>query len=285
MTALHGWGSGKLILVGEHAVVHGHPAIAFAVDRGTHVTLTPRVDGRRVVLGEVSDPLLDDALAAVLPPGGWDVDVRSTLPIGRGMGSSASLGVAIARAVLGAQGAPDAVFAHAMRLETVFHANPSGLDVAVSVQGGVLRYQRTPAPTFAPLACPSWSVVVLDSGSKGSTRAMVQGVASRRPGIDADLQAIGALAEAAAGALHDPATLGPLLDENHARLVAIGVSTPRLDALCALARRAGALGAKLSGAGGGGVVLALSDDPSRILAAAAAEGVPAFVTTPAARPA
>ena len=282
MTSRRGHGSGKLILLGEHAVVHGQPALAFAVSRGTDVTLTPRHDGVRRVLGEVTDPLLDEALDAVLPEGGWDVAIASNLPLGRGMGSSASLGVAVARAVLGASAPPDAVFAHAMRLETVFHAQPSGLDVAVSVRGGMLRYQRMPAPTFVSLACPTWSVVVLDSGSKGSTRDMVQGVASRRPAIDGQLEAIGALVEAATAHLDDPAVLGPMLDENHERLRAIGVSTPVLDDLCALARHAGALGAKLSGAGGGGVVVALVRDPAPVLAAAAAAGVAAFVTKPAA---
>ncbi|MFM2161118.1 MAG: hypothetical protein RLZZ383_630 [Pseudomonadota bacterium] len=282
MIERRGHGSGKLILLGEHAVVHGQPALAFAVDRGTDVVLTPRVDGVRRVLGDVRDPLLDEALASVLPDGGWDVAIASSLPLGRGMGSSASLGVAVSRAVLGPHAAPDAVFTHAMRLETVFHANPSGLDVAVSVRGGLLRYQRSPAPVFESLPCPTWSVVVLDSGSKGSTREMVQGVASRRPSIDAELAAIGSLVTAALRHLDDPVSLGPLLNENHDRLRAIGVSTPRLDALCELARGAGAHGAKLSGAGGGGVVLALVTDPAPVLAAADKAGIPAFVTTPAA---
>jgi mevalonate kinase len=279
-----GWGSGKLILVGEHAVVHGEPAIAFAVDLGTRATLTPLdADTPNEVHAGFDDAQLSAALATALGPTGWRVELTSTLPVGRGMGSSASLGVALARARFAAQGhepTPDEVFDAAMKVEAVFHGTPSGLDVAVSARGGALLYQRTPAPTFQPLACPPWQLVVVDTGKKGSTRELVAGVAARRPAIDPHLRAVGVVARAALGCLHDARALGPLLNENHALLRQIGVSTPELDELCAAALAAGALGAKLSGAGGGGVAIALVDDPAPVLAEMARRGVPAWVTRP-----
>jgi mevalonate kinase len=281
-----GFGNGKLILVGEHAVVHGHPALAFAVSLGTRVTLRAR-PGPREIAAPWHDELLERALDVALDDLPARVRIETTLPIGRGMGSSAALSVALVRAAAAARGLPEPaapdLFTRALELERVFHANPSGLDVAVSVYGGVLRYRRTDPITLEPLAAPTWQVVVIDSGFAGSTKALVAGVTSRRPAIDPLLDRIGALVDEAQRALHDPAALGPLLNENQALLKQIGVSTPTLDEICALALSAGALGAKLSGAGGGGVVLALVDDPEPVEAAARAAGLQAWRCAPAAR--
>ncbi|HMV66691.1 MAG TPA: mevalonate kinase, partial [Myxococcota bacterium] len=133
MIEARGAGHGKLILVGEHAVVHGQPAIAFAVDLQTEVTARPN-DGPLAVRSELVDELVARAAAAAFGDRGWDVEIRSTLPLGRGMGSSAALSVALVRAASAARGAPapdgDALFREALALERIFHANPSGLDVA-----------------------------------------------------------------------------------------------------------------------------------------------------------
>ena len=130
------------------------------------------------------------------------------------------------------------------------------------------------------LPCPSWSLVVLDSGDRGDTSALVAAVAARRPGVDPVLERIGALVDEAAAVLDDLPALGALLVENHRLLGRLGVSTPRLDALVELALGAGAAGAKLSGSGGGGIVLALVDDPSPVEAAAVDAGVPTLVCRP-----
>lgn len=280
-----GRASGKLILCGEHAVVYGFPALAFAVSQGTEVTLSEG-DGLTVDAA-TDDARLRRALAAVLGDGAdVTVHIHTTLPIGRGMGSSAALSVATARAVHAWRHpeapapSPEALFDAALPMERVFHANPSGLDVAVAVHGGVLRYVRAAPPVLQPLSCPTWQAVVIDTGTVGDTGALVQGVMSRRPGIDPQLERIGALVDEAAGLLDDPRALGALLDENHALLGQIGVSTPELDRICDLARAHGALGAKLSGAGGGGVVLALTPDPAPVLAAARAAGLTAWATRP-----
>ena len=277
--------SGKLILCGEHAVVHGHPALAFAVSLGTTVRLVPH-DGPTGVIGGAADSTLQHALITALGEHGWQVQIDSTLPMGRGMGSSAALATALVRARALAQGeflSREAQFDAAMGLELIFHANPSGVDVAVSVRGGVLRYQRDAQgePQVSALTCPDWQVVVLDTGVAGHTARLVAEVSARRPGIDPYLHRIGMLVEQAAQHLHDPAVLGPILNENQAMLDQIGVSTPEVDALVSLARGHGALGAKLSGAGGGGVVMALVHDPAPLLDAAASAGVPAWACRPA----
>lgn len=277
------WASGKLILAGEHAVVHGQPAIAFAVDLGSTVEITPR-PGPTAIDGPIQDPKLTQAVRMVVGDHGYGVKIASTLPIGRGMGSSASLAVAIVRAWADLHDQPVDAFDAAMPLERLFHQNPSGVDVAVIARGGVLRYQRTVPPTMTSLPCPSWTAVVIDTGKVGVTADLVAGVTSRRPGIDPLLERIGALVDEATGVLHDPAALGPLLLENHTLLAQIGVSTPQLDELVGLAMAHGAHGAKLSGAGGGGVVLALIDEPAPLVAAVESLGLRAWITRPVEAP-
>lgn len=279
----YGQAPGKLILAGEHAVVFGHEAVAVAVDRRTEVWLR-RVEGPRRLVADLRDARLNDALDVILPKEGVEVRIRTALPVGRGMGSSGALAVALLRARADLVGAPiDFATCHrdGFAIERVFHGTPSGLDHAVSARGGALRYRRGPdgAVELSPLPPPRWPLVVLDSGAAGDTGAMVAGVRSRRPGIDGALDAIGAVSAAVIAALQagaGPEALGPLLNENHALLQQIGVSTPELDALVALARRAGAAGAKLAGAGGGGVVIAACADPAPVLAAASAAGVSAW---------
>ena len=280
-----GTGRGKLVLCGEHAVVYGHPAIALAVDRTTVVRLVRR-PGPTTIDSAHGDHRLLGALCTGLEAEGLSVGVETDLPVGRGMGSSAALAVALVRARAALAGEAidaDAVYERAMPVERAFHGNPSGVDVAVSAHGGCLWFQRgdgAGVPIRQHLACGRWSLEVLDSGVAGDTGQLVAGVAARRPEIDPVLERIGALVGHAREALCDPRALGELLTENHDLLRRIGVSTPQLDGFVALALANGAWGAKLAGAGGGGVVIALTGDPGRLLSAAAAAGVPAFECAP-----
>lgn len=252
---------GKLILLGEHAVVYGHTAIAGAVGLTTTVRLSASDGPTRLGDSTVRDARLQRALALALPAEGLRVDIDSALPTGRGMGSSAAVAVALVRAAAALAGeALDAetLFQRSLALERVFHGQPSGVDNAVVAAGGLLRFRRGPPLQIEPLALAHpLTVVVLDSGGPGDTAAMVAAVRARRPAVDPVIEAIGALVEQAGGLLDRPRELGAALDENHALLRRLGVSTPALDELCAMARAHGALGAKLSGSGGGGVVMAL----------------------------
>lgn len=283
-----GRGFGKLILCGEHAVVYGHPALAFAVDRSTTVQIAD-APGARTVHCPVQDPRLATVLDSLLPAEGLSVTIGSELPIGRGMGSSAALAVALVRACREWRGGPPPsaheVFDEAMPIERLFHGNPSGLDVAVAAHGGFLWFQRGPPVVLEPITVePRWRVVVLDTGAVGNTRELVAGVAARRPAVDPALERIGALVGEARGCLADPHALGELLTENHVLLSSIGVSTPEIDALVNLATDHGAYGAKLSGAGGGGVVIAVVDEPESLVSAAETAGVRAFSCTVGASP-
>ena len=222
-------------------------------------------------------------MTALLGPDGYRVDIDSDLPIGKGMGSSAALAVATLRAADRLEGHPSephTLFQDAMVAEKIFHGNPSGLDVAAAVHGGLLIFRRSTGPE--PLDThPAWNAVVMDSGTQGCTADLVAGVAQRRRAsgdVEHALNRIGELASQARGVLHDTAALGPLLDENHALLRVIGVSTPKLDDLVDLALKHGAAGAKLAGAGGGGVVIALTEEPEPLLRACHQHSIEAFAT-------
>ncbi|TVQ92493.1 MAG: mevalonate kinase [Deltaproteobacteria bacterium] len=275
MRASTGRGHGKLILAGEHAVVYGYPALATAIDRGVRVQLDPGPT--------TCPPALERVIASVLPEGGFTVSVTSTLPAGRGLGSSAALAVALVRAAAAARLealSPHEEWQRVFSIEEHFHGTPSGIDQAVSARGGLIRYRRGPPPQITPLPSPDLRFVVLDSGTSGETSVMVRSVAAQHPSNEPTLRAIGELVPRAEAALTDPAKLGPLLTHNHHLLRRLGVSTPALDELVQLALDAGAYGAKLSGAGGGGVVLALVDEPDPVLRAAERAGVASFVCRP-----
>lgn len=301
---------GKLILLGEHAVVFGQPALAVpcaAVE--ARATVWPsegplEVASRPPGGGEpqavrIADAPVDDLIAATvraalvargLAPGDapWRLTLESTVPIGRGLGSSAAVSVALVKAVCAAAGreaTAEEARALAMAGERCAHGQPSGIDPAVVAHGRPIRFH---AGVVAPLAIRAPLVlVVADCGEERATRAAVEGVRARRDRqpatYDGWFARIGTLVDEAAAALAagDPTRLGRLMDANHLVLQAMGVSTPALDRLVGAARGAGALGAKLSGAGGGGICVALvrPDDAAAVAEALRAAGAARVLTT------
>jgi mevalonate kinase len=294
-----GRSGGKVILLGEHAVVHGSPAIALCLPDKTRVTarfapgptalevpawaLTARVDGG----GPADEALrgLVDALGA--PREGLLLAGESALPARAGLGASASIAAASARAILAILGRdPSSATLHeaVQASERAFHGTPSGVDAAAVLGDGVIRFSR--AEGVASLDVPAPALVVVYTGSPGDTGVTVAVFAARLASEPAEgarrLDAIRAIVERGVGALErgDAPALGRLMDENQAHLAWFGVSTAALDRACAEARAAGALGAKLTGGGGGGCAIALvrPADRSRVAArlrAAGFEPVPA----------
>ena len=189
------------------------------------------------------------------------VAVSATLPPGAGLGSSAALAVAVTRAIAAAIERP-LDLADTERIadlaERVFHENPSGIDVALSARGGLGSFER--GRGLSPIDAAPIPLAIGLSGQPRSTAAMVRKVADSLVANRAPLARLGDAARAGTRAACDGdlEALGRLFTAAHADLSAIGVSTDVLDAMVALALDAGALGAKLTGGGGGGSVIALA---------------------------
>lgn len=301
VSPVEGRACGKLILFGEHAVVYDVPAVVLGIPRGLTATARrvgagQRLDllgARRCAVGDGQE--LGEAFAALLSaapsPEAVEVVVAGTLPAGVGLGFSAAAAVAIARAIEGL-GEDDGdrevrVKARADAWERVYHGNPSGVDVAAAMRGGCRRFLRsTGVASPLSLGVPLHLAVGL-TGHGGSTKEMVANVASferREPAVFArSLEGIRTLVDNAVSALEqgDTQGLGQLMDLNQMLLAGWMVSTPELEQLCAFAREAGALGAKLTGAGGGGAAVALTPDAATatgVVAAWKAQGYEGFVT-------
>ena len=223
------------------------------------------------------------------PVGVVTVEASAELPPGGGLGCSAALGVAVARA-LDANASAEAIALRVNAWERVFHGNPSGIDAAVASLGGCVAFQRGDAgPTIERVRVPAaMNLCIGHSGQASSTKSMVEAVArmrERRPEItQKTFDAIHTLVKNARLAVvdHDLRAIGQLLDLNQMLLSGLFLSTPEIEQMCATARAAGALGAKLTGAGGGGCVVALVVDAARgadVLAAWKAEGYDGFVAT------
>ncbi|MFE7562315.1 mevalonate kinase [Kitasatospora sp. NPDC057500] len=289
---------GKVILFGEHSVAYRQPAIATPIDRT--LTLTAALGGNRPV-GQAVDPLLRAAVDTAarffsLAPDRITTSIESRIPAGCGLGSSAALSVALARTLADLSGTelgPVELLAPATAIESAFHGTSSGLDVAAVALGATIWFHRAPGPhaTLLPIGT-AFDLVVALTRHQRSTAEQIQRVRcrarSRPDGFTREFTRLGALTRAGRQALHmgDLCALGRLMDEAHALLSAIGVSTPALELAVTTARTAGALGAKLTGAGGGGAVIALAPGNAPAVAAALRfAGCEAFISrVAAARP-
>jgi mevalonate kinase len=259
-TTTTGFGHGKVILLGEHAVVYGQPAIAAGMQLGVRAHASAGTGSVRVPAWQLDLQMGDDSpvstaidrLCQRLGVAGRSLDfwLEAEVPARAGLGSSAAMAVAIARAVAARTGAgEDEVLAAAAAAEAVFHKTPSGIDRDTGWQA-------------IPLNRPVELCVGL-SGQARQTSDLVSAVAKlcQRVSVARRLvDALGDLARAGMEALAsgDSEALGHGFNLAHGVLSGLGVSTPELDALVRAARAAGALGAKLTGAGGGGAVIALA---------------------------
>jgi mevalonate kinase len=290
--AASGHGHGKVILVGEHAVVYGHAAIAAGLSTGVTVVASPGA-GRLEVPAWSLSATADDgspvgrALAAVLDrldARGFDFTAEASIPSRAGVGSSAALAVALARAASEATGQrdPRTIAAAVGDAESVFHGTASGIDAAAAMSGAVGRFTR--AEGWRPIpVLQKMTVCVGLSGRSRDTSGQVAAVGRLRERLgaaDGVLSLLGQLTSDAEEALArgDVDGLGRILDAAHGLLAALRVSSPELDALVHDARAAGAIGAKLTGAGGGGAVIALAPGHERdVLARWRAAGFEGFL--------
>lgn len=278
---VHGTASGKVILLGEHAVVYGRHALALPIanavtaslaetrgpsrleftDDGAAVPETTRVaEHVRELVGFIQRRL--DVAGKH-----FELQVRTQIPPAMGLGSSAAVAVAIIRAfdrVLALDLDDAAVNALAFECEELAHGSPSGIDNTLATYGRPVLFKKGAAgpPQTLQLA-NSPPLVIAASGTRGITREQVAGVAARRERARDRYEAIfdemDAISSSGAKALAagDYAALGMLMNICQGLLNAIEVSTPELERMVHIARAAGAAGAKLTGAGGGGSIVAL----------------------------
>ena len=290
-----GFGHGKVILLGEHAVVYGHPALAAGIRAGVRAHVSPgsgnlSAPGWELDVGIGDDSLPGQAvhnLCAALRVDGHTLDIwlESEIPARAGLGSSAAMAVAVARALGARTDATEAdVLAGATAAEMVFHRTPSGIDAAAASRGRLGTFTKQGGWTDVPLP-KSFDLCIGISGEPHDTGALVSGVATLRastPVADKLIHAMGELALAGTEALSngDVPALARLFGMAHGLLAAVGVSTPVLDDMVHTARAAGALGAKLTGAGGGGAVIAIAGDRAdEVLRKWRGKGYYGFLTT------
>ncbi len=307
-TIYQGSGCGKLILLGEHAVVWGAPALATSLPDGAVATVSPATDSSHSNLHlkdaqgstlatlqvNASGQPLEQSLAAIMDILGVQhpvtIDATLNVPPGAGLGSSAALAVAIARAL--GELSPKSkvnIFRAVAASEAIFHGSASGIDQSAAMGSGLILFQKGIPPLCSPVesALPL-NIAICQAAPGASTAAMVTQVLQQRQ-THAKLyehfqQAITYVVTQAQHALKqkDIQSLGELININHGLLCAMNVSTPKLDAACHIAREEGALGAKLTGAGGGGCVYALAssqDQAQHIAQSWKDQGFSAFTTT------
>ena len=304
-----GVGYGKLLLFGEHAVVHGYPAVGIGCERRITVTFdtdndsgdaarTVEIAGRQTLahgLGAEDAATFRRAVERALTAAGIPettpgyIRIESDLPPGVGLGSSAALAAAIAFETLASgdraerstldEASKRRVWELAHDIERIYHGTPSGIDTALAVYRGTLAvYPEPPRMPRIEALKPRTDMAIV-YGYLPRTGATATLVAAIREALDAGnrrtrdaLDALGASSRRAiemlAGRSPDAAAFGGLADEAHRHLRSLGLSTSELEECLSAGRRAGALGGKLSGAGGGGAWFLVFDEGEKAEAAA-----------------
>ena len=256
----------KIILIGEHAVVYGYPAISLPL---LEVEVTCRVVPATTPWRLFEEDTLSMAVYASLEylnikDAYIRCQIDSAIPEKRGMGSSAAISIAAIRAVFDyfeAELPHDVLEILVNRAEMIAHMNPSGLDAKTCLSDQPIRFIKNVG--FEELAMDlSAYLVIADTGVYGHTREAIQVVESKGKEALPFLYALGELTQQAEEAIkaRDAVMLGEILTKAHGNLKEIGVSSLEADALVETALDHGALGAKMSGGGLGGCIIALAAD-------------------------
>lgn len=286
-----GIGYGKVILFGEHFVVYGVPAIAASVDRKTEIEISG-LEGTRKELEQkiIADyegrwkeknlieaeketnwfrkilfPLLKEMN---LEGNNFYLKIINNIPVGSGMGSSAAISVALVRELnefFKLNLSNERVCELAYKAEEIFHGTPSGIDNTLATFRGIILFEKGKKIERLKVSEPI-NIVIARIKRKGNTKKLVASVKEFR---ERNLEEFGRMEEKerelvnrARKALenNDLIELGKLMNANQKLLEIIGVSTRELEELCEIALQNGALGAKLTGAGGGGCMIALAEN-------------------------
>lgn len=269
----------KVILIGEHSVVYHLPAIALPfkalqcrVVVAAHSKLSLECDFYK---GELKDapsmfkPIqhLIEALCVHLHVNAVLITIHSTIPTSAGLGSSAALASAITQAMFAYADVPlsdDARFTWTQISETCAHGNPSGVDALTTSFDAAWWFVKGETPIPISLSLPAY-LIIAQTHEQGSTKQAVEKVKDyiTHHGYE-HIVALGKLTEQCYHHLqtHNIEAIGQCMNQAHMLLQACGVSTPTLDSFVALAQKHGALGAKLTGGGLGGCMIALAKNQS-----------------------
>jgi mevalonate kinase len=298
---------GKVILFGEHAVVYGRAALAVPVTQvqaEVEVSDSSRrgiwIDAPDVGLhAELRSLPADNPLAAVVhnlffavgvdPFPDLEIRISSTIPVASGLGSGAAVTVALIRALTSAlhrRVTDEQVSAWAYEIEKLHHGTPSGIDNTVVTFAQPVFFVKDHPIEMLVVRTP-FTIVIADTGVPAPTKASVADVRrlweSDRPRWDGVFDEIGRISLSARQAIEagKPEQLGELMNRDHALLQQLTVSSPQLDRLVEASRGAGAHGAKLSGGGRGGNMIALveADTQPAVLRSLNAAGAARVITT------
>ena len=301
--SVEGIGHGKIILLGEHSVVYGRHAVAVPapVNIRTKVQDTEdeillmipswgveyRLDKNPEKRQSFEKPagLILDQMG--LSKQGMKIEVFSDIPRGMGLGGSAAIAVSIIKALnnhfkLALN--QDEINQMALESEKIAHGNPSGIDNTMATYGHPLIFRNGDNPLIEPLNInETFSILIGFSSTEGLTAktvGIVRDLWKKNPGVyEKIFDEIDSLALQSIQAIqnNDFELLGQLMNINHGLLNTLQVSTPELERLIMIARESGALGAKLTGGGGGGAVIALCKDIDITKSAIESEGYETLV--------
>jgi len=279
-----GRGQAKLLLFGEHAAVYGFPALGMALPEYTEVDLEPKsgstgwditgiADHYRALIAQLLSRL-EENLDRLHGEGSGaavrgHIEGTSSVPLAVGFGSSAAVCVAVAHAAECARNAGEApstrvTWELANRLEKLFHGTPSGIDTGLAALGGVqaFRFHGDELPEAERLSGGRFFIVAGALPRSTGTKELVAGIREKMEQNDRttteSLSRLGEISERAIEIVKDAMTeadlteLGTLASEAHQRLSSLGLSTALLDRFIQIGMTAGAVGGKVSGAGGGG---------------------------------
>lgn len=278
---------GKVILFGEHFILYGCPAISMAINLYSNVAAELREDGILRIFSknlglerkfsrhgarEAKEALLEpvriaagEVLKLVRFNCGLNIEVDSQIPPAAGLGSSAAIAVSTIASIaelFGLKLTKDEIKELAFPAERFVHGRPSGIDQTTSALGGVIYYE--PKSGFQKISAGAgFKLVIGDSGIPRSTKEQIAKVKAymdrHKERGEEILNEYKSVASKAVNAIkaQDMEKLGYLMNENQRLLREVGASSPALDAIVERAIIGGALGAKLTGAGGGGCAIAL----------------------------